>query len=189
MLRGAIVLRTQDVHKNPYITLFLHTTLGPDYYVPPCYAKMQVLVWDLELIGVRMTAAETSSGCMLISVVNRVWRSRYRLTAIKSRYKVIEIAKLWPAITINWKCQNADETPCKILPGTCQEQRCLHLMFLFPLPSDIMELVFQSNVFQILVSPVHSDTHIQTFSSAGSTVFFSVTVGSLEHHLLSGYRD
>ena len=28
------VMRTHDVHKNPYIPLFLHTILGPDYYLP-----------------------------------------------------------------------------------------------------------------------------------------------------------
>ena len=35
ILRGGIVLRTHDGPKNPYITLFLHTILGPDYYVLP----------------------------------------------------------------------------------------------------------------------------------------------------------
>ena len=35
LLRGAIVIRTHDVPKNPYIPLFLHTILGPDYYVLP----------------------------------------------------------------------------------------------------------------------------------------------------------
>ena len=32
LLQGAIVLRTHDAPKNPYISLFLHTILGPDYY-------------------------------------------------------------------------------------------------------------------------------------------------------------
>ena len=27
--------------------------------------------------------------------------------------KLIEIANIWPAITINLKCENAHETPCK----------------------------------------------------------------------------
>ena len=35
VLRGGIVIRTHDVRKNPYITLFLHAWLGPDYCVPP----------------------------------------------------------------------------------------------------------------------------------------------------------
>ena len=35
LLRGAIVIRTHDVPKNPYVPLFLLTILGPDYYVPP----------------------------------------------------------------------------------------------------------------------------------------------------------
>ena len=34
LLRGAIVIRTPDVHKNPYIPLFVRTILGPDYCVP-----------------------------------------------------------------------------------------------------------------------------------------------------------
>ena len=33
--REAIVVRTYDVHKNPYIPLRLRTILGPDYCVPP----------------------------------------------------------------------------------------------------------------------------------------------------------
>ena len=33
-LWGVIVIRTHDVHKNPYIPVFVHTILGPDYYVP-----------------------------------------------------------------------------------------------------------------------------------------------------------
>ena len=33
-LRGAIVIRTHHAPKNQYILLFLHTILGPDYYVP-----------------------------------------------------------------------------------------------------------------------------------------------------------
>ena len=35
LLRGAIVIRTHNVHKSPYISLFSCTVLGPDYYVPP----------------------------------------------------------------------------------------------------------------------------------------------------------
>ena len=35
LLRAAILSRTHDVFKNPYITLFLHIIFGPDYYVPP----------------------------------------------------------------------------------------------------------------------------------------------------------
>ena len=31
----AIVIRTHDGPKNPYIPLFLHAILGPEYYVPP----------------------------------------------------------------------------------------------------------------------------------------------------------
>ena len=34
VLRGAIVIRTHDVPKNPYIPLFLHNMFGPDYYEP-----------------------------------------------------------------------------------------------------------------------------------------------------------
>ena len=34
MLRVAIVIRTHDGPKNPYILLFLLTILGPDYCVP-----------------------------------------------------------------------------------------------------------------------------------------------------------
>lgn len=30
-----IVIRTVDAHKHPYIPEFLHTILGPDYYVLP----------------------------------------------------------------------------------------------------------------------------------------------------------
>ena len=33
--RGAIVFRTHDGLKKTYISLFLRTILGPDYYVPP----------------------------------------------------------------------------------------------------------------------------------------------------------
>ena len=46
----------------------------------------------------------------------------------------------------------------KDTPSSIQEQRCLRFMFLFRLPSDDMELIFQSNVIQILVSLIHSDT-------------------------------
>ena len=35
ILPGGIVIRTHDGPPSPYIPLFLHTTLGPDYYVPP----------------------------------------------------------------------------------------------------------------------------------------------------------
>ena len=35
LLRGAILIRTHVVFKNPYITLFLHMIFGPDYYGPP----------------------------------------------------------------------------------------------------------------------------------------------------------
>ena len=31
----AIIIRTHDGPKNPYMPVFLHTILGPDYYVPP----------------------------------------------------------------------------------------------------------------------------------------------------------
>ena len=30
-----LVIRTYDGPKNPYTSLFLHTILGPEYYVPP----------------------------------------------------------------------------------------------------------------------------------------------------------
>ena len=33
--RAFIVIRSQDAHKHPYILAFLHTILGPDYYVLP----------------------------------------------------------------------------------------------------------------------------------------------------------
>ena len=33
-LGGSIVIRTQDVPKNPCIPLYLHAILGPDYYLP-----------------------------------------------------------------------------------------------------------------------------------------------------------
>ena len=36
LLLWAIVFRTHDVRKNPYIPLFLHTILGPDYYDVIC---------------------------------------------------------------------------------------------------------------------------------------------------------
>ena len=48
------------------------------------------------------------------------------------------------------------------------------------------------NVFQILISPTRVNMtrhHIFNFRSAGSTVPFLVTVGSLEHPSLPGYRD
>ena len=35
LLRGATLIRTHDGYKNPYTPLFLHTIVGPDYYVPP----------------------------------------------------------------------------------------------------------------------------------------------------------
>ena len=35
ILRGTIVIRTHDVHKNLYITVFCPNKPGPDYYVPP----------------------------------------------------------------------------------------------------------------------------------------------------------
>ena len=37
LLRGARVIRTHDVHKTPCVPRFLHTVLGPEYYVniPP----------------------------------------------------------------------------------------------------------------------------------------------------------
>ena len=35
LLRGSIVIRTHHVPKHPYIPYFLHTILGPDYYVCP----------------------------------------------------------------------------------------------------------------------------------------------------------
>ena len=34
-LRGTIVIRTHDIHKKLYITLFLLSIFGPDYYVLP----------------------------------------------------------------------------------------------------------------------------------------------------------
>ena len=34
VLRGTIIIRTFDQHKNLYITVFLLTVFGPDYYVP-----------------------------------------------------------------------------------------------------------------------------------------------------------
>ena len=34
VLRGTILIKTCDQHKNLYITLFLPTPFGPDYYVP-----------------------------------------------------------------------------------------------------------------------------------------------------------
>ena len=38
-LRESIVIRTHDVPKNPYVSLFLHTMLGPDYYVPDIWVR------------------------------------------------------------------------------------------------------------------------------------------------------
>ena len=35
LLRRTIVIRTHDIHKNLYITLFWLTKFGPEYYVPP----------------------------------------------------------------------------------------------------------------------------------------------------------
>ena len=35
LLRGATLIRTHDGYKNPYTPLFLHTIVGPDYYIPP----------------------------------------------------------------------------------------------------------------------------------------------------------
>ena len=35
VLRGTIVIRTHDIHKNLYITQFLPSIFGPDYYVLP----------------------------------------------------------------------------------------------------------------------------------------------------------
>ena len=34
LLRGTIIIRTFDQHKNLYIPVFLLTVFGPDYYVP-----------------------------------------------------------------------------------------------------------------------------------------------------------
>ena len=34
-LPGTIVIRTHEIHKKVYITLFSMITFGPDYYVPP----------------------------------------------------------------------------------------------------------------------------------------------------------
>ena len=39
ILRGARVFRTHHVPKNPYLPLFLHIILGPDYYIPPQRCK------------------------------------------------------------------------------------------------------------------------------------------------------
>ena len=46
VLRGCIVIRTHNGPKNPHITLFLHTILGPDYYVAPVI--VQGLTWHLK---------------------------------------------------------------------------------------------------------------------------------------------
>ena len=35
LIRGTIVIRTHDMHKNLYITQFCLTKPGPDYYAPP----------------------------------------------------------------------------------------------------------------------------------------------------------
>ena len=35
VLRRTIVIRTHEIHKNLYITLFWLTKFGPEYYVPP----------------------------------------------------------------------------------------------------------------------------------------------------------
>ena len=45
------------------------------------------------------------------------------------RYKLIETAKIWPAITINLNCDNVHETPCK----TLHEQRCSQVPISFAL--------------------------------------------------------
>lgn len=37
LLRETIVIRTRDIHKSLYVTLFSLVVIGPDYYAPPYY--------------------------------------------------------------------------------------------------------------------------------------------------------
>lgn len=43
----AIVIRTQDVHKNPDIPVFLDTVVGADYYVVPHCTETCISLYSL----------------------------------------------------------------------------------------------------------------------------------------------
>ena len=63
ILWGARVFRTHDGPKNRYISLFLHTILGPDYYVPSQNARNTKAYPDRWYVHVRVEPISVGRMC------------------------------------------------------------------------------------------------------------------------------